>query len=41
MGDYKTADKWVRKGLEMAKKTNDTELQEELQETLDNIQELR
>ena len=41
MGDYKTADKWVRKGLEMAKKTNDTELQEELQETLDNIHELR
>ena len=41
MGDYKTADKWVRKGLEMAKKTNDTELQEELEETLDNIQELR
>ena len=41
MGDYKTADKWARKGLEMAKKTNDTELQEELEETLDNIQELR
>ena len=38
MGDYKTADKWARKGLELAKKKGDKELLEELQETFDFIQ---
>ena len=38
MGDYKTADKWVRKGLELAKNKDDKELLEELQETFDFIQ---
>ena len=38
MEDYKTADKWARKGLELAKKKGDKELLEELQETFDFIQ---
>mgnify|MGYP000688455333 CR=1 FL=1 len=38
MGDYKTADKWARKGLELAKNKDDKELLEELQETFDFIQ---
>ena len=41
LGDYKNAEKWAKKGLEMAKKDKDTELQKELQETLDSIQESR
>ena len=35
--DYINAEKWARKGLEMAKKSNDKEVIGALQETLDDI----
>ena len=41
LGDYDASEKLVRKGLELARKENDTEEIKELEETLDIIREAR
>ena len=41
LGDYDASEKLVRKGLELARKENDTEGIKELEETLDIIREAR
>ncbi len=41
LGDSETAEKWLKKGMEVAKKTDDEELKKYLQEALDVIQKAK